>query len=870
MSIGRIGSYELLERLGEGGMGVVYRARDTRLFRIVALKFLTERLRQDRAHYDRLLHEARSLAALNHPHVAICYDCAEGAPEPPDLLAPGTPGPHPATVCYLAMEFVPGRDVRSLVRSGSLTLRESLRIAGQVASGLEAAHRAGVVHRDLTPTNIRVNADGDVKILDFGLARSSGAQESISTSSGSEARSIAGTVGYMSPEQAAGLHVDGRSDLFSLGVILYEMIAGRAPFRGETMVEVLYSIANDQPHPLARYSADVSPELERIVAKLLEKSPDDRYQSAHEVLTDLKRLEEVLHHSKRDHTSEPGHRPHPRPPRRRVAATGFAVLGVAIAMGIGPLLLPPRTDAQRVAFVEFQNRTGDATFDDICAGLASELHETFVQASDLTVARAEAATHPAGSEPDPRAIAKDLGVGRVVTGELDANREGPRLLVHVYDGKLGRERRSFSMPMSLPPSPALRLELSLAVAHALGVNLARPPVTTPTNPVPNTAYEAYLRGMGALASPDDPLSAERALADFDRAIAGDSTLAVAWAGRSRALWWNYDKRHDTALLHDADVSAQTALTLAPDLVQVRMAHARIARETGRVDEAIADLRSVLLAKPNYDVAYAYLGATLRRAGRLAEAESSYRRAVELRPGSWNNWQSLGNFLMTARADYPGARMAYQRVVELLPESNRGYEGLGNAYIMEGRYNDAIAAYQRLPLPVTTSGVASNIATAHFFAHQLEPALQYYLLAVSLEPQDAGLRQNLGDCYERMGRTSEARSQYREAVSLQRPALAASGGSPREVLTLALYYAKSGDCDACRSLLASCEPTLPRDDAELLHVLAKAQALCGRADEAVETLGRMVRLGQSAGMIGDEDEFRSLRSHPGFKKLVSGT
>ena len=288
MAIGRIGKYEILERIGEGGMGVVFRAHDPQLLRTVAIKILPERLQLDHDYHERLLCEARAPAAVSNHHIAVCHECDEGVLEPADLLSPGTSSPHPETVDYIVMEYVPGQDLRTFITARVVPMKEALRLAVQISSGIDAAHEAGVIHRDLTPANIRLTPAGEIKILDFGLARSGARPESRSTVS-ANGQTIAGTLGYMAPEQAEGRPIDRRTDLFSFGVILYQMVTGRIPFEGPTTLAVLYAIANTTPPPLARFAAGVPTELQRIVDKLLEKAPANRYPSAREVHTDLLR-----------------------------------------------------------------------------------------------------------------------------------------------------------------------------------------------------------------------------------------------------------------------------------------------------------------------------------------------------------------------------------------------------------------------------------------------------------------------------------------------------------------------------------------------------------------------------------------------------
>ncbi len=274
--VGRtVSHYKILEKLGEGGMGVVYKAHDTKLDRVVALKFLPYYLTSDATEKERFYHEARAASALLHPNVAVVFEINE----------------HDGQV-FIAMEFVEGKTLKQIIQEGTLPLRELLDIAIQVCDGLAAAHERGIVHRDIKSENILVTSKGQPKITDFGLSKVRGATKLTKTGS------TLGTAAYMSPEQARGEEVDHRSDIFSLGVVLYEMLTGKLPFRGEHYAAVLYSILNDEPQPVARFNEEVTPELERVLAKALEKSRDDRYQHTDEMLADVRRERKKLDYVK--------------------------------------------------------------------------------------------------------------------------------------------------------------------------------------------------------------------------------------------------------------------------------------------------------------------------------------------------------------------------------------------------------------------------------------------------------------------------------------------------------------------------------------------------------------------------------------------
>lgn len=287
MISGNILHYEILEKLGEGGMGVVYKAHDTKLDRVVALKFLPQHLTKDVNEKERFYHEARAAAALTHQNVAVVYEIGET----PFSESSGVR--HDDQV-FIAMEYVEGKTLKQLVEkeSDSLSIRKVLDMAIQICEGLTAAHEKGIVHRDIKSDNIMVTTKGQVKIMDFGLAKLKGASKL--TREGS----TLGTAAYMSPEQAQGEDVDHRSDIFSFGIVLYELLACHLPFRGDHQAALLYSILNEEPQPIARFNDKVSPELERIVYKALSKDREERYQHIDDMLADLRREKKNLEYAK--------------------------------------------------------------------------------------------------------------------------------------------------------------------------------------------------------------------------------------------------------------------------------------------------------------------------------------------------------------------------------------------------------------------------------------------------------------------------------------------------------------------------------------------------------------------------------------------
>ena len=360
---------------------------------------------------------------------------------------------------------------------------------------------------------------------------------------------------------------------------------------------------------------------------------------------------------------------------------------------------------------------------------------------------------------------------------------------------------------------------------------------------------------------------DRALGYLAKALEEDPDFALAWACRSRALWKVWDRDEAEESLRLAEEAANRALRLNPELLEARLARAQIYRATSRYPDAIRELRAVLQVNPNWDEAELQLAAAYRDAGDLARAESHFRHTTEVRPGYWRNWNSLGTLLFL-RGDYAGARAAYGEVIRLVPEKNMGYTQLAAVEIKTGNYEAAIALYERLRSPVQDGPNASNIGTAYFFSRRLAEAERYYALAARLDPRNINVWLNLGDLDVRAGRPDSARVCYGSALELADEQLHVNPKNGRLHVQRILCLAKLGRCDEANAALAAAAKTLPADNAELAHQLAKVYATCGRRGDALAAVRRAVALGVPATLLHDEDEFAALVGDPAFPAAAS--
>jgi TolB-like protein len=619
----RLGPYEILSPLGAGGMGEVYKARDTRLARHVAIKVLPESFSSDADRLRRFEQEARATSLLNHPNITTVYDVGshEGAP-------------------YVVEELLEGETLRGVLARDRPSFRLVLDNAIGIARGLAAAHDKGIVHRDLKPENVFVTRDARVKILDFGLAKLSspvgeGSQVATVTRL-TEPGILLGTVGYMSPEQATGRNVDHRSDQFSLGAILYELSSGARAFARPTAVETLSAILKDEPPPLERAAPDAPEPLRWIVARCLAKEPAGRYASTEDLARDL----ETLRDRGRGAAAPPAARPGRR--GRSLAAGAFALvlLGILAAWHVARLRqsapgVEPHGAA--IAILPFQNYGGRTEDDYFSDGMTESLTTDLANVAGLLVIAQNSVSQYKNRAVDVRKVGNELGVHYVLEGSVQRSGDSVRVNAQLVDARTGYHLWAQKYDRPMRDIFALQDDISRHITGALRLALrpSRAPAAKPTPTPTLEAYDAYLHGIFNLQQRFDWNRSEAGVSELERAVSLDpgfarahAALATAYARRA------FEGDPQGTWAAKAGVEIEKTLALDPDVAEVYVARATLAwtRSNGFPHEsAIADYRRALEANPNLQLAHKGLAGVYYHVGLLEEAVERYRTAARLDP-----------------------------------------------------------------------------------------------------------------------------------------------------------------------------------------------------------------------------------------------
>lgn len=859
--------YRILRVLGEGGMGAVYQARDQELDRVIALKVIRPELAGNAAILQRFKQELILARNVTHRNVVRIFDLGE---------ADG--------IKFITMEYVDGEDLRAILkREGKFSPREAVHVIEQVCRALEVAHAEGVIHRDLKPQNIMRDSQGRIVVMDFGLARS------LDASGMTQTGALVGTLEYMSPEQALGTELDQRSDLFTVGLIFYELLTAKVPYKAETALASLMKRTQERAVPVSSIDSSVPKALSNIVARCLERDAKLRYHSAGEILRQLQAWDAnpTIAPSDLARMAPTGSRsvqislPLPESRGWWLAALAALLLLLLLAVPATRLFIfheparaekaegiPDISKGKYLAVLPFRILGDQKPLEYVAEGVAEALSAKLFQLQEVHLASA-AATERFGNNDQPLdKVARALGVNLILQGTIQGSSDKLRITMALQNVSTGE--RVWSQEFSGVPQDLLTLEDQAysSLASALELKPSNEEVArVSTHPTENvTAYDMYLQGRTLLHGNHGTQDSQTAIRFFNSALGNDKNFALAYTGIADASLRMYKDTKDGMWAQKALLAAQQAEQLNSNLAEVHLSLGSVYSATGKSNEAVEELKRALAIAPNSDEAYRRLGDAYKASGRKQEALTAYQNAVKANPYYWYNHNSLGSaFLQFGDADR--ALEQYQRVTEMSPDNATGYANIGATYFRQAKWGEAIPAFQKALAIQADADIYSNLGTAYFYLGRFDEAVKNFEQAVALSPKSEQLMGNLADAYRASGKTEQAAATYEKAIGLAYAQLQVNPRDASTMADLALYYAKKGDASQGQQYIRQAR-TIDSSNLQLIYEEGQIFALGDKENEALRALREAFQKGYPPEEAQKDPELASLKNSVQFGKLIT--
>lgn len=852
--------YQVEALLGSGGMGKVYKARDRELDRTVAIKVLRPDLMTDPQALQRFKHELLLASSISHPNILRIHDLGEYN-----------------SVKFISMAYVDGGDLTQLLRKeGRLPIERVLNIMRQLAAALGAAHGVNVVHRDLKPQNILMGSEDHVYVTDFGIAKTLESDRTSVTRTGA----VLGTPLYMSPEQVEGKPVDHRSDLYTYGLIFYEMLTGVLPFSGDTTFQLMYQRVHQLPKRPELVIPELPSYLSRICLKCLEKDPANRYQTASEILVDL----EFKHAPTHTRTLQITLPVMPKKIWLLSASAGVVLLAglLAIPQVRGFLFhhksaevssgIPSLDRGKFVAVLPMRVLGDPTSLAYVADGLVEALSAKLFQLHDMHTASVSEVqkAFPGSASPAPPAlneVARHLGVNLVVSGTIQGSGDKLRIVANLDDAVGGR--RVWTQEFSGVKGDLLTLEdqIYAGVVEALALKPTSEESARATpHPTENIeAYDLYLKGRSAMRGQQDVKNIQSAVGLYEQALKKDPNFALAYAGVADASLIMYHEKKDSFWSQKALAAAQQAERLNDHLPEVHFSLGNVYTASGKGAEAVSELKRALQLAPNSDDGYRGLGKAYLALGQKDLALQAYQKAIDLNPYYWVNYNYAGQ-AYSGLGEYDKALAAFQRIIELEPDNSFGYLNTGMVYFQQGKYDQCIPFFQK-SLQIQPHFMAySNLGTAFFFLKRYAESVPMFEKAVEMNQNDSMMMGNLADAYRWSNQLDKANSTYDRAIALAFKQLQVNPRDATVLDGLGLSYAKKGDAVQALDFMRRARAVNP-DDVSLIYDQAEVFAITGRSAEAVKSLREALQKGIALQQVQSDPEFTTLQVLPEFQKLV---
>lgn len=864
----RVGEYEILARVGAGGMGVIYRALDLKLQRTVALKFLPEEVAGNESQKQQFLREARAASQLDHPNIGVIHGIGEAADGR----------------TFIVMAYYEGETLARKISRGPLSIGEAVEIGIQIARGLATAHSAAIVHRDIKPGNIILTQNNVAKIVDFGLARTT------SNSASTQTLSTSGTIGYMSPEQTMGKRVDQRTDLWALGIVITEMCTGRNPFQRDSPAATILAILNEPPNLPEQLPID----LRGIVYHALAKDPAVRYQSANEIRTDIESLRAHMRpasaqgriaafagsqaalRESMEHASRPTWALATSQSRTKNALWMLGGIAALAAVLLLLFLMPAVRDGiaglfarheEHVAVLPFEDLGNDQASEEVTQGLVDSLTSRL---SNLDIGQRSLWVVPASEVrrqkiTDPAAALRSLGATLAVKGSIERAGNDIHLTINLIDTRTLRQIGSVALEDRAGDLAALQDEAVAGVARLMHINVTAAMLHDTGGSVVPAAYEDYLSALGFLRRYDKPGNLDQAIAALNQAIKTDPQFALGYA----ALGETYRLKHavdpNPKWIDEASANCQRALELDGRLPGAYVTLGRIHDISGKYDLAEQEFQRALNLNPRDPDALNGLGIANEKAGRLKEAEASFQKAIALRDDDWNSYNELGLFYDRI-GKYDKAIEQLQHAARLTPDNAQVYSNLGAVYIDMGDAKvtpQAEAALEKSIQLAPSYPAYANLGMLYEQQKRYQDAASVTEKALQLNEKNYRVWENLAIAYEGLGQKDKAAGARDHELALVKAEAVVQPKDGELQSYLGLLYAQKGlSQEADRHLETAL--ALGPDNQVILENVGEADEHLGRRRRAIDYMEKALRRGYPMENLRTNPALASLLADPSFR------
>ena len=834
--------YQILRKLGEGGMGTVYLAEDTRLNRKVALKFLSDGLTSNDVEVERFRDEARIAASLSHPNIAQVYaieDSEQGS--------------------FIAMQYVDGSDLGSVIRDDNLSISQKNKIARSIAEGISAAHNKGIIHRDIKAGNIMVTAEGKIKILDFGVAHIINAPKPEQTGE------HVGTATYMAPELVLGKEADRRTEVWAYGVLLYQMYTGKLPFDGVYEQAITYAILDEEPEPVNEIAPDTPLFIQEIIQESLQKKPEDRIQDFKEILQRFKE------HSKKNEQPRPSFTNGIFDSKSNTLLAGTLGILLCFAMifaGI-QILSPSEPETRKLAIIPFKNvsetETSRILLDGILETMTSKLSQIDNYKDALWIIPSSEVIN--NEVQTPLEAYKLFGVNLAVTGSYQDLNNLKRLTINLIDAKNLRQLKSSVIDLSGDNILNLQTEIILQLIEMLDIKPDEKIKGTLAQGITNDpeASSYYLNGQGYLYRYLQSDNLDNAISLFKKAVDVDPDYALAYAALGEAYWRKYEVESGVSYVDSARLHLEKAMDINKDLIPVKQTLGLLNLGTGQYDEAVNIFTSILETDPGNEVAYGGLAGAYDELGLYEEAEETYKKAIEAKPDYWLGYKRLGSFYIK-NGEYQKATDPLYQVVRLTPDNHNGYSNIGVNYYYLSNWEMArknfVKSYEIEP----TESAASNLGTVNYIESNFEEAAKYYTRALEINPNNYAIWGNLASVQGILGKEEEERANYLKAIEVAEKQLEINPNDISINTSLGSYYSDIGDSARAVQYIEktlNLAPEVP----EVIFRAASAYENLGNRDRAITLMTRALEEDYPVENIVNQPELSDLVQDDRFQEII---